>query len=140
MKLKQKVLAYITRKSRGGVELLVFEHVGIPEAGVQVPAGTIENEEVPIEALKRELREESGIEVHEVPRFLGQFRYFRADRDEQQLRYVFHILKSDLPDHWDHKVTGKGEDEDLIFRYFWINVSEAALKLAGNLGNYISHI
>ena len=36
--LVEKAFAYITRDD----ELLVFRHVDSPEAGIQVPAGTIE--------------------------------------------------------------------------------------------------
>ena len=42
-----KVLAYVTRLRNGDVELLVFDHRDAPEAGIQVPAGTIEPGESP---------------------------------------------------------------------------------------------
>ena len=41
--LKQKALVYIT----WGDKLLVFSHPDFPEAGIQVPAGTIEPGEEP---------------------------------------------------------------------------------------------
>ena len=42
---KQKVLIYLVRKVGTHLELLVFRHQGIPEAGLQVPAGSVaENE------------------------------------------------------------------------------------------------
>jgi hypothetical protein len=36
-KIRQKAFAYITHQKR----LLVFRHVDVPEAGIQVPAGTM---------------------------------------------------------------------------------------------------
>ncbi|MEU8898628.1 hypothetical protein [Nocardia sp. NPDC048505] len=36
-----RVAAYVIR-DRGGAELLVFDHVGMPEAGTQVPADGVE--------------------------------------------------------------------------------------------------
>lgn len=51
-----KVSAFITR----GEELLVFTQPEHPEAGVQVPAGTMEPAEEPIVAALREAAEETG--------------------------------------------------------------------------------
>ncbi|MCD6284740.1 MAG: NUDIX domain-containing protein [Anaerolineae bacterium] len=50
--LKHKVYAYITHANR----LLVFRHVDVPDAGIQVPGGTVEEGEVPDEAAMRERR------------------------------------------------------------------------------------
>ena len=44
LKIKRKVLAYITKGQEPNLELLVFEHKDFPEAGLQVPAGTIEED------------------------------------------------------------------------------------------------
>ena len=41
--VKRKVFAYITHRCH----LLVFWHVDVPEAGIQVPAGTVEPGESP---------------------------------------------------------------------------------------------
>ena len=53
----KKVVAYITR----GDELLVFTHRDSPEAGVQVPAGTVEEGETLDAAVLREVHEETGL-------------------------------------------------------------------------------
>ena len=53
-----KVTAFITRPSPQGGELLLFEH---PYAGVQIPAGTVEEGEAPRQAALRETREETGL-------------------------------------------------------------------------------
>jgi NADH pyrophosphatase NudC (nudix superfamily) len=64
--MKHKVMAYVVRQSADGRQLLVFEQDRDAEAGVQVPAGTVEDGE-PIEAaLWRELMEESGLQVPQV--------------------------------------------------------------------------
>jgi 8-oxo-dGTP diphosphatase len=58
-----KVVAYITRDNPTGErELLVFEHRDFPEAGVQVPAGTVKDGEKPEDAVMREVAEEIGLE------------------------------------------------------------------------------
>ena len=55
--LKRKVVTYIT----SGNALLVFRHPDFPEAGIQVPAGTIEEGEAPEAAALREAFEETGL-------------------------------------------------------------------------------
>jgi 8-oxo-dGTP pyrophosphatase MutT (NUDIX family) len=53
-----KVTAFITRDGAHGRELLVFTH---PDAGIQVPAGTMEHGETPEIAVLREAFEETGL-------------------------------------------------------------------------------
>ena len=66
LKVVEKVAAYITRDTH----LLVFRHVH-SEAGIQVPAGTLEPGESPNDGVLREAREETGLDCLEVRRFLG---------------------------------------------------------------------
>ena len=62
MKLKRKVLAYITKGEGAEREILVFEQKDNPDAGLQVPGGTIEKDELLLDALYREIEEETGIQ------------------------------------------------------------------------------
>ena len=62
-----KVFAYITN----GHRLLVFRHTDFPEAGIQVPAGTVKpNERLEI-AVLREAYEETGLQGLTIRRYLG---------------------------------------------------------------------
>ncbi|MCP4542722.1 MAG: NUDIX domain-containing protein [Chloroflexi bacterium] len=54
----EKVTAFITRRSPNGHDLLLFEH---PNAGIQIPAGTVEDGETPEQAIIREVNEETGL-------------------------------------------------------------------------------
>ena len=55
---KQKVVIYCVQEQK----LLVFKHVdySFEEVGIQVPAGSIREEETPEAAALRELQEETG--------------------------------------------------------------------------------
>lgn len=55
-----RVAAYVVRH-RAVAELLVFDHVGLPEAGTQVPAGGVLPGEEPDDAVVREVTEGTGL-------------------------------------------------------------------------------
>ena len=55
-----RVAAYVIRP-RPQPELLIFEHLGVPEAGQQVPAGRVQSGEDPTQAVLREVIEETGL-------------------------------------------------------------------------------
>lgn len=67
-RIVEKVTAFITQKSEDGQELLLFEH---PNAGVQIPAGTVEDDETPEEAVIREATEETGLTSLSMRQYLG---------------------------------------------------------------------
>lgn len=135
-----KVLVYLTRGEGSGRQLLVFEHVDHPSAGIQVPAGTVEPGEALEVAARREVREEAGLELPATGRFIGRFEYPRMDRQELHLRHVFHFPVSGITDSWLHCVSGQGEDKGLVLRYYWLPLAQAAARLAVGQGSYLEHI
>ncbi len=66
----QKVTAFIIRERNSIKELLVFKH---PTAGIQIPAGTVEEGEDIETAVKRETYEETGLRFVKVESYLGCF-------------------------------------------------------------------
>lgn len=66
-KTVEKITAFVTRTTPTGLELLLFEH---PNAGVQIPAGTVNPGETPAEAATREVIEETGLTDLTVPHYL----------------------------------------------------------------------
>ncbi len=64
-----KVTAFILRPAKGRkVEVLIFRH---PNAGLQVPAGTVEPGEAPETAVLREVQEETGLTEIRLVKKLG---------------------------------------------------------------------
>lgn len=100
-----KVVAYVVRDGR----ILTFRHRDHPEAGLQVPAGTLEEGEDPEHAVIREAEEETGRRGFAVVRKLGTQEWHFTEPGqvpvghEPQLRHVFHLsAPADLPEHWSH--------------------------------------
>ena len=84
-----KVYAYITRRD----QLLVFRHVDFPEAGIQVPGGTVEGGEAPEVAVMREAFEETDIEGLRLVSYLGshEWEFSEVGHEELYLRYFFGV-------------------------------------------------
>ncbi|MBK7892702.1 MAG: NUDIX domain-containing protein [Bdellovibrionales bacterium] len=137
----EKVLAYITRIHPTGMELLVFDHVGMPEAGIQVPAGTVDPGETPSAAVLREVEEETGLSLKTQGCHLGRFDWYRVDRDELHFRNVFHFeLTEPIADEWQHVVSGSGEDHQLNFKFYWLPIDKASQTLAVEQGLYTKRL
>jgi 8-oxo-dGTP diphosphatase len=117
--LREKVLCLVVRAS----SLLVFEHVDVPEAGVQLPAGGVEAGETPAEADVRGLFEESGLQLG-MPRWLGSYGW-EAQLPERFTRQVCHAYAftapPDLPPTWTHPADGH------LFAFRWAALAAPGL-------------
>ena len=138
MKIKIKVLSYFFRVKNKSRELLVFTHRDFPEAGTQVVGGTVEPGEDLINAIVREIYEESGLIVlpSECSK-IGESIYLRKDFPEKNLRHYFEIKTNNLQNSWTHTVQSDGLDNQLVFHFFWIEETEAKKVLAGDMGEFI---
>jgi 8-oxo-dGTP pyrophosphatase MutT (NUDIX family) len=138
MKSVEKVLAYITRERIGGLELLVFDHQEFPEAGVQIPAGSVERNEEVTAAVLREIFEESGLKFENSGSYYGRYEWLCESRNELHLRNVFHfVADQSLPEEWLHVVEGHGEDKSLAFKYYWLPLEKCEDLLAADQGKYL---
>lgn len=137
MKTIDKVVVYVTCQKPGSEKycLLLFRHVGIPEAGIQVPAGTIEIGESPESAALREIREESGLSQLNLVRSLG-IRFFDCrpfGKDEIHRRFFYHYeAQGDFPGSWQHTELYPSDlsAESYLFEFWWE-------ELDGNLPHII---
>ncbi|HET6400667.1 MAG TPA: NUDIX domain-containing protein [Candidatus Kapabacteria bacterium] len=135
----KKVLAYLTQ----GERLLVFQQPASPTAGIQVPAGTIEANEQPLEAIIREVTEETGLTDFIINSKLGIYYYdMSAFRKEIQERHVYHIiLNESTPSEWRHFETdgGKSIEQAITFDFFWIPI-DSSIQLAAGQGLVLSKL
>ncbi len=130
MLTKRKAFAYITQ----GTKLLVFEHVDAPEAGIQVPAGSIEGDEAPEDAALREAREETGLQDLSIVQFPGEQIRDMSDFDKQEIRhrYFYHLSCSEkLPETWQYGERYPSDDNEHDgefkhhFRFYWMDINQS---------------
>ena len=117
--MKRKVLAYITHAGR----LLLFRHTDYPEAGIQVPGGTVAEGEAPEAAVLREALEETGLTGLELDLLLGETIDDASDvgLDGVHHRTYYHLCYSDEPPQtWRHWECDASDGSPPIeFEFFW---------------------
>ena len=124
MQEKRKVYAYITH----GMRLLVLEHADTPEAGIQVPGGSLEDDEEPAAGVLREAKEETGLDNLTLVSFLGeQYRDWREHGlDRIDHRYFYHLrCTGDVPERWRHYelTPSDGTPGPVPFNLYWLPLS-----------------
>ncbi len=133
--LKRKAFAYITHGNR----LLVFSHPYAPEAGIQVPAGTVKPGERLEEAVMREAFEETGLADLTLVDMLGEQVRDMADCgcDEIHQRYFYHVSCGGVPPlTWRHVESdpSDGTEAPITFEFFWARLPHEAPSLIADHG------
>lgn len=133
-----KAYIYITQ----GKRLLVFEQPGKPEAGIQVPGGSIEAGEAPEAAALREAWEETGLNGLKLAAFLGEMRRDMRDYglDEIHHRYFYHaVLEGPAPERWLHgeHTPSDGSPGPIPFLLYWVNVPDGVPSLIADMGDFL---
>lgn len=128
----QRAVAYLTDPAG---RLLVFDHVDV-DAGTQVPAGGIHEDESPEDAVRRELAEETGLDDAVLVRKLGEVWNWSDPGKvppgfEEQILHVFHLNLPSPPQHeeWEWHEKSGGEVLDHRFALRWVSLERAALLL-----------
>lgn len=134
VKRVKKAVIYVLRKQKSVLEVLVFDHIEFPDVNPQVPSGTVEQDELPVAAAKRELFEESGLKPAHEFNFLGSYDYFKSHLNQMQERHHFAVSGKGLLNEWTHSVSGSGNDKDLKFKFYWLPVETAKESLQTGLG------
>jgi 8-oxo-dGTP pyrophosphatase MutT (NUDIX family) len=116
--------------------LLVFDHVGDPAPGTQVPAGGIKAHEEPAAAVLRELAEESGLETAQLVRKLGEAWYVAEVGNvpaglEEQVHHAYHLHLDEPPSEetWEWDECSDGGVPLHRFAFRWVTLESAAQVL-----------
>lgn len=134
-RIVDKVFAYITHQNR----LLIFRHTDFPEAGIQVPAGTVLTGEEHPTAVLREAQEETGLSQLTIRSYLGaQVRGMQdVGKDEVHHRHFFHLVCSgDPPERWQHEETSPSDGgvSPIRFELFWAVLPDEIPELIADHG------
>lgn len=138
-----KVAAYITCND----QLLVFRHVDYPEAGIQVPAGTVGEGESFDQAVLREAYEETGLPDLRIESYLGRCVYDMRPITGQDVdihRHYYHLsipgpIESKRWQHWE-MIPSEGETEPILFELYWVDYPEEIPELSGELGDMLEKL
>ncbi len=119
--MKRKVAAFILRDNPSGIrQILLHSFVTVPSLPLRLPGGGVDDGETAVQALFRELQEETGLTDLAIQRKLGTQSYFKPYIQAHVERHDFLLwADADLPDEWDYQVQGSGKDAGDIFRLQW---------------------
>ncbi len=110
----EKAYGFVLREGAEGRELLVFEHANMPEAGLQVPGGTVGEGETPNQAVAREVLEESGLS-------LGGWQPVTSFETDGRRWHCYATEPGfPLPDSWRCEPIGPEAVKGLRFEYRWV--------------------
>ncbi|MFE5739182.1 NUDIX hydrolase [Streptomyces celluloflavus] len=134
-----RVTAYVIRHC-ANPQVLVFDHIGMPKAGTQVPAGGVKSGEGMEEAVLREVAEETGLLTAAVVRKIAVEDKPHPDTGQPRRTSFFFLQASaDTSDAWDHQVNGKGDDAGLTFAYRFLPLP-LEQPLADDQDAWLGHI
>jgi 8-oxo-dGTP pyrophosphatase MutT (NUDIX family) len=134
----QKVLAYITRETERGCEILVLRHPYSKSAPIQIPQGTVEEDEPALSALWREVKEETGLTSLILIDQIAKADYYCNWQQGWQVRNVFHLKTlSETLNAWSHTVTDGLGDKGMVFEFFWLSLAEARETLQDSQSQWL---
>lgn len=136
MQVVEKAYGYITREHAGSIQVLVFEQ-NTEGSGIQIPKGTVEEGETPLEAIAREMFEETGLTDLVVHNLIAQD-YYEHYSGALHKRYFYHLTTHEQRDTWQHAPTGLNEG-GLKFSFYWIQDAQEVLLAKGH-GDYLYRV
>lgn len=136
---KEKVFAVITRVVGGELEVLLLIHPDHPEAGIQLPAGTVKPDEEMLAAARREAEEETGLRGLELVGVLGEAEFDARPwgRNELHHRTFVHFRclepTADAWEHWEED-PDDAPGERFRFELRWVPLDDSLPDLIGDHG------
>jgi 8-oxo-dGTP pyrophosphatase MutT (NUDIX family) len=140
MTYRNRVFIYITN----GDHLLVFDHVDFPDAGTQVPGGTVESGETPEAAVLREAREETGLYDFSMPALIARQKMDLEPFGKQEIidAWFYHLqYDGERKKRWRHaeQTPGDGSGQPILFELYWVSL-HGEVSLNGADGLYLEQL
>lgn len=134
----RKAYCYITHQDR----LLVMTHPDHPEAGIQVPGGSIEPGEEPTVGALREACEETGLEATglEMAGLLGAAEFIHTRINEIHQRYFYHLRCTTAPPAtWRHYefTPSDGSPAPIALDFYWVALDDSMPELIAEMGKML---
>lgn len=121
----------------GADELLVFDVPANPEFSAMVPGGGIAEGESVEDAAVREAKEETGLDVAFIRELGVAENPGQIEPDYIHVAHYVHATPRErLPDTWEHRVTGDGDESGALVVCRWLPV-EAEAEVWGLRGAFI---
>ena len=138
-----KVAANITCDGK----LLVFSQADFPEAGTQIPAGTVDEDENLDKEVRREVIEETGLSDLKIESYLGVKAYDLHSFEGREIdvhSHYYHLsvpgpIKEDRWQHWEMSPS-EGPKDPILFELYWVKIPEEIPDLAGELGDMLDKL
>jgi 8-oxo-dGTP pyrophosphatase MutT (NUDIX family) len=122
------------------MELLVFDHEGMSEAGTQVPAGGIRPTESRKEAVLREVKEETGLNDVRVVTEVGIIESpHPVSGQPRRTSYWALEAGEELPSQWRHVVASDDGDDAMVFLCRW-ELLPLEVALADDQGSLLAQL
>ena len=133
--IEKKVYAYILKQKECQYQLLIFEHLDFPEAGVQIPGGTVESGKSVSAAALREIQEETGLKCINLFEKFGVSYHDMSRYGLQKIheRHYFHfdVCESTESAWMGYEETpSDGSPGPISLKFYWVNLDCVPL-LAG---------
>lgn len=120
-----RAFACVVRHGENGPELLVFDH---RDAGTQIPKGRVDEDETHREAARRELREESGLDL-EPTVFIARIEYeFDHPYTGERVVENGYIWLFEAPNRIEESWVHVPEEEGVAFSYRWLSLDGPAVE------------
>lgn len=126
---RRKVMCYIT----SGRKLLVFRQPQHPEAGIQVPGGSVEDGEAWDAAAAREAFEETGLANLNFIGCLGEAWRDMSDYGKNQIhqrRFYHFSVEAIAQERWQHWEAFSGDGQRVLFELFWVTLDDVPQLIA----------
>jgi len=121
---------------------LVFEHVHAPQAGIQVPGGTLHPGERPSEAVLRKAREETELTDPSLGPLLGVETCSPCPSVLHRGSYYHLVCRGCPPECWQHYQTdpSDGSADRMLFELYWVGLPDRIPPLSGGTDHMLPHL